>query len=207
VADRIRAARRRKIQSAVAAAAGHHEHVAGSLRSDPRRVRAARRAVFPAVRTRRPAPGRHHPATASDVRAALAAFGPPAYYGIRLVELFPSAPGRPGPSLGCLAGPGHVRLFDQPPSPWRLGAAVPAPDRAWLASAGADVSAAAAGVVAWPGDSLRRFMLGHVLAHEIGHHLLQHERRRPGARAARTRDHEARAEVVAAALRDRLGWD
>jgi hypothetical protein len=195
-----------KIRSSPGAAAGHHENVAGSFRSDPRRVRAARRAVFPAVRARRPAPGRHHPATAADVRATLEAFGAPAYYGIRLIELIPSTPGHQGLSLGRLVGPGHVMLFDQPPSPWRLGSAVPAPDRAWLASAGADVSRSAAGVVTWPGDSLRRFMLGHVLAHEIGHHLLQHERRRPLVRAAPTRDHEARAEVVAAALRDRLGW-
>jgi hypothetical protein len=154
---------------------------------------------------RRPAPGRHHPATAADVRAALHAFGAQAYYGVRLVELVPGpAPGNHHLLLGCLAGPGHVRLFDQAPSPWRLGAPVPEPDRAWLTSAGADVSAPA--VVAWPGDSLRRFMLGHVLAHEIGHHLLQHERRRRGERAARTRDHEARAEAAAAALRNRLPW-
>jgi len=44
-------------------------------------------------------------------------------------------------------------------------------------------------------------MLGHVLAHEVGHHVLQHERRLRGRRGARTRDHEARAEAVAARLR------
>jgi Zn-dependent peptidase ImmA (M78 family) len=56
-------------------------------------------------------------------------------------------------------------------------------------------------VVAWPGDTLRRFMLGYVLAHELGHHLLQHERRLSGARGARTRDHEARADAIATRLR------
>lgn len=161
---------------------------------------------------RRPGPGLHHPATAADVRATLYAFGAQAYYGVRLVELVPGPVElAPGPAarnhhlaLGCLAGPGQVRIFAQAPPPWRLGAPVPEPDRAWLASAGADVRAAA--VVEWPGDSLRRFMLSHVLAHEIGHHLLQHERRLRGERAARTRDHEARAEAVAAALRNRLPW-
>jgi hypothetical protein len=192
-----------KTRSAGGARPGHHELVSRSLRSDPRRLRAARRAAFPAVRMRRPTPGRHHPATAADVRAALYAFGPEAYYGVRLVELVPAAPGDNGLVLGCLAGPGHVRLFDQAMPPWRLGAPVSEPDRAWLASAGADVSEAA--VVAWPGDSLRRFMIGHVLAHEVGHHLLQHERRR-SQRAARTRDHQARAEAVACALRERLAW-
>ena len=154
---------------------------------------------------RRPGPGRYHPANAADVRAALCAFGAQAYYGLRLVELVPGpARGNHHLVLGCLVGPGHVRIFAQAPPPWRLDAPVPEPDRAWLAPAGADVRAAA--VVAWPGDSLRRFMLGHVLAHEIGHHLLQHERRLRGERAARTRDHEARAEAVAAALRKRLPW-
>jgi hypothetical protein len=178
--------------------------MSGSVRSDPRRLRAARRASFPAVRMRPPLRGRHHPATVADVRAALTAFGEVAYYGITLVELVPAIFIRNGPLLGSLVGPGHVVLYDQPRPPWRLGAPLSRPDRAWLASAGADVSTPA--VVAWPGDSLRRFMLGHVLAHEIGHHVLQHERRRPAERAARQRDHEARAEVVAATLRERLTW-
>jgi hypothetical protein len=106
--------------------------------------------------------------------------------------------------LGRLAGPGYVMLFDQPRSPWLLGATVPARERDWLASAGADLTVP--GVVTWPGNSLRRFMLGYVLAHEVGHHVLQHERRLRGQRGARTRDHEARAEVIAAALRTQLSW-
>jgi len=57
------------------------------------------------------------------------------------------------------------------------------------------------GVVMWPGDTLRRFMLGYVLAHELGHHMLQHERRLRGERGARTRDHEARADAIAKRLR------
>ncbi len=164
-------------------------------------LRAARRASLPAVRMRRPSPGRHHPAPAPDVRAALAAFGAAAYYGVRLVELCPAPPRHGGLLLGCLTGPGHVLLYDQAPSPWRLGAALPEPERAWLTSAGADV--AVPGVVLWPGDSLRRFMLGYVLAHELGHHVLQHERR---LRGARKRDHEARAEAIAAGLRNRCAW-
>jgi hypothetical protein len=149
-------------------------------------------------------PGRHHPAAAADVRAALTAFGAPACYGLRLVELVP-APAMPGRlALGRLAAPGHVQLYDQPLSPWRLGAGVAESERGWLASAGADTTTQ--GVVTWPGDSLRRFMLGYVLAHEVGHHVLQHERRLRRERAARTRDHEARAEVIAVDLRRRLAW-
>jgi hypothetical protein len=177
--------------------------VSRSFRSEPRRVRAVRRASFPAVRMRRPGPGRHHPADAAEVRAALAAYGEAAYYGVRLVELVPAMPGRPGLLFGRLAGPGHVVLYDQARPPWRLGGFLAGPDADWLASAGADV--AEPGLVDWPGDSLRRFMTGHVLVHELGHHLLQHERRLCGAAGARTSDHEALAELAAGRLRDRLG--
>lgn len=181
-----------------------HGGVTDSVRSDPRRLRAARRASFPAVRARRPAPGRHHPATVADVRTALEAFGEAAYYGVRLVELVPARPSSGGILLGSLVGSGHIELYDQPGSPWLLGEAVSEVDRVRFVAAGANVEVD--GVIDWPGDTLRRFMIGHVLAHELGHHVLQHERRLRGERAARTREHEARADVIAAELRDRLSW-
>jgi hypothetical protein len=90
-------------------------------------------------------------------------------------------------------------LYDQAASPWRLGFGLAPAARARLIEAGAELDEE--GVVAWPGDTLRRFMLGYVLAHELGHHVLQHERRLRGERATRTREHEARAEAIAAQLR------
>jgi hypothetical protein len=176
--------------------------MADSLRSQPRRIRAARRADPPTVRARRPGPGRHHPATAADVRHALTIFGEEVYYGVETVELVP-APTEPDRLLlGQLVGPGRILLYDQPRSPWRLGFDLAAHDSARLVEAGADLGET--GVVAWPGETLKRFMLGHVLAHELGHHVLQHERRLRGERAARTRDHEARAGAIAARLRTLL---
>src|SRR5438093_554593 len=93
----------------------------------------------------------------------------------------------------------HVRT---PTSPWRLGPRLPAAERARLQEAGADIERD--GIVSWPGTTLRRFMLAYVLAHELGHHVLQHERRLRGERAARTREHEARAEAIARRLRAQL---
>jgi len=133
------------------------------------------------------------------VRQALAIFGEEVYYGLESVELVPCPPTGGRLKLGELVGPGHVRLYDQPLPPWRLPYALSKEERARLHEAGADLSDE--GVVSWPADSLKRFMLGHVLAHELGHHVLQHERRLRGERAARTRDHEARADAVAARLR------
>jgi hypothetical protein len=154
------------------------------------------------VRARRPSRGRHHPASAADVRDALATFGEEAYYGLESVELVPAPPAGGRLLFGELVGPGQIRLYDQPVPPWRLPYALSEDERAELQKAGADLSED--GVVSWPADSLRRFMLGHVLAHELGHHVLQHERRLRGERAARTREHEARAEVVATRLRELL---
>lgn len=178
--------------------------LAGSVRSDPRRLRAARRASFPAVRARKPRAGRHHPASVADIRAALMVFGEPVYYGVELIELMPARPCDGGLLLGSLVGPGRIELYDQAPSPWRLGEVLSEHERDRVGDAGATVDVD--GVVDWPADTLARFMIGHVLAHELGHHMLQHERRLRGERGARTRDHEARAEVIASQLRDQLGW-
>jgi hypothetical protein len=165
--------------------------MSGSLRSQPRRIRATRRARFPVVRARRPHPGRHHPASASDVRKALKAFGEEVYYGVESVELVPGPTAGGRLSFGRLLGPGRIVLYDQAPSPWRRGHPLGAAQRKELEAGGADLSAE--GVVSWPNGALRRFMLGYVLAHELGHHVLQHERRLRGQRGARTREHEARA--------------
>jgi len=104
--------------------------------------------------------------------------------------------------LGELIGPGQIVLYDQPLPPWRLGFDLPANERSRLRAAGAVTDRE--GIVAWPGSTLRRFMLAYVLAHELGHHMLQHERRLRGEAAARTRDHDARAEAIARRLRARL---
>jgi len=173
-----------------------------SLRSDPRRIRAARRAKLPVVRSRRPGPGRHHPASAADVREALRSFGEDAYYGVIAIELVPAPATRKRLPLGELIGPGQIVLYDQPLPPWRLGFDLPADERSRLRAAGAVTDRE--GIVAWPGSTLRRFMLAYVLAHELGHHMLQHERRLRGEAAARTRDHDARAEAIARRLRARL---
>jgi hypothetical protein len=156
----------------------------------------------PVVRTRRPTPGRHHPASAADVRDALRRFGPTAYYGVDSVELVPSPRDDACLHLGRFVMPARIELFDQARSPWRLGFELAEGDAEWLAEGGAAIERG--GVVVWPDGSLRRFMLGWVLPHELGHHVVQHERRLRGERAIRTAEHEARARSIAAELRRRL---
>jgi hypothetical protein len=139
----------------------------------------------------------------SDVRAALRLIGEDIYYGVRRVELVPVPAESSRLALGRLVEPGVIQLFDQQRSPWRLGLPLSRQERKHLSSAGAVIDSQ--DVVVWPGDTLRQFMLRYVLTHELGHHVLQHERRLRGKRAASTREHEARAEAIAARLRARLG--
>lgn len=153
------------------------------------------------MRAHRPRPGRHHPASAADVRNALKTFGEDSFYGLELVELVTGPSSSERLLLGRLVAPGHIALYDQPRSPWRLGFGLRPKERALLLLAGAIIDEA--GVVVWPPGTLRRFMTHHVLTHELGHHMLQHERRLRGERGARTRDHEARAEMIATQLRAR----
>jgi hypothetical protein len=54
---------------------------------------------------------------------------------------------------------------------------------------------AATTLVNWPADTLQRFMLEEVLLHELGHHVLQHNKAKRRPRIARTRDHEAFASL------------
>jgi hypothetical protein len=136
------------------------------------------------------------------VREALEAFGEEYYYGVQKVELVPAPPATGRLALGRLAAPGSIVLYDQAPSPWRIGFDLPPAERDRLRAAGAQVDEP--GVVSWPGDTLKRFMLRYVLTHELGHHVLQHERRLRGERGARTREHEARAEAIAEELRARF---
>ncbi len=135
------------------------------------------------------------------MRTALEQFGESSYYGIQSVELVPAPVDSGQLLLGKLSPEGRIELYDPPPSPWRLGVPLPPRERARLRAAGATIER---GVVTWPEGMLKRFMLGYVLAHEVGHHVLQHERRLRGARAARTADHEARADAIATRLRERL---
>lgn len=157
---------------------------------------------LPRVVVQPPRPGHLHAVTTGDVERLLVRLGPPFFYGLREVALVRGAAGTL--DLGRFVAVGRVLLFDLPAPPWRLPRA-PA-DAARLARAGAVLSSDERGlVVGWPGDSLRAFVLLDVLLHELGHHLLQHHRGKRLARVARTREHEARADLVAERARRLLG--
>ena len=119
------------------------------------------------------------------------------------------APAEDGGLLfGRLIVPGVIVLYAQPTPPWVLPGQFSDDEQDRLCRAGAEISIAGGGtqsIVTWPEDTLRRFMLFDVLLHELGHHVLRHERRAPTGRIVRTRDHEAFADRFARRWRERLG--
>jgi hypothetical protein len=155
-----------------------------------------------------PRPGHAHPASPADVAAVLRCFGPACSYGLRAIELAPGPDVTParGLAIARLVGPGAVRLYDQPPSPWRIAGLLRHADAERLGEAGAIVENVGGvhTLVHWPGQSLRDFMLFDGLMHEIGHHLVQQYTGKRTAHVRRTRDHEAYAHRFAA--RCRRAW-
>ena len=158
--------------------------------------------LLPRILQRPPRPGCSHPASKRDVAAALRLLGEECVYGVRAIELRQGAGDRH--RLGRLHAPGRIVLYDQPPSPWRLGR-LGAGAAARLLRAGAEVEERRGAVlVRWRLHDLRDFMLFEVLCHELGHHRLQHHKGKRTARIARTRDHEAFARRFAERCRARL---
>lgn len=150
-----------------------------------------------------------HPVSRQDIRRALEAAGPKAVYGLELIELSRAPdPGGPAlPQLGRLFPRGRIVLFEQSAPPWHL--------RGWLSEESSRTLETAGAIIArhrnppitiveWPGDTLRDFMLFDVFLHELGHHILQHNKGKRPVRSARSRDHEAFAERFARSCRKAL---
>jgi hypothetical protein len=151
--------------------------------------------VRPRIIERPPNPGFCNPANKDEILQLLEFVGPEAMYGLRWVEYVPALPLESNvlPPLGRLKVPGHILLYQQPLPPWRLPGIISAIDAHQFQRAGALIetqSEIECTIVDWPGDSLRDFILLDVLLHEVGHHVLQHNKGQRTKRVARTRDHE-----------------
>jgi hypothetical protein len=151
-------------------------------------------------------PGFVHPASRREIEDLLEFFGPLAVYGLRSIELR-----RAADAAACeriviarLQVPGRVVLYEQPRPPWVIrGLSARSLERLRRVGAVLDVGVTATRI-AWPGETLRDFVLFDGLMHEIGHHLVQHHRGKRSIRVMRTADHERRADAFAAACR--LAW-
>jgi hypothetical protein len=151
-------------------------------------------------------PGFHHPVGQREIIQFLDLIGPIAIYGLRTVELArtPSVNARGSLVFGRYEAPGRILLFEQQESPWRLPAILNQADANRFKRFRAKVTIQPGSpitTVEWPKDSLKHFMLEEVLLHELGHHVLQHYKGKRPVRIARTRDHEAVAELFASRQR------
>jgi hypothetical protein len=151
---------------------------------------------LPRIAEKRPRRRFHHPARRSDIASVLRSLPEEAIYGLNRIELRQGS--QRCSALGELRIPGLIILYDQAPSPWRIPTTIDPGETVHLHKAGAVIDSVPGGtLIHWPGKSLQNFMLFDVLLHEIGHHILQHSSGKRPARIARTRDHEAFAELFA----------
>ncbi len=157
---------------------------------------------LPRIIEHAPPPGFHHPAGAAGIARLLVRIDARYWYKLQRIELRPPpvVASHSRQALGCYVLPGTIILYAQPAFPWRIAAATPPADLDRLRMAGALVEhegACGAVLIHWPAGALRRFMLGHVLPHELAHHQLHLRRHLFKERIARTGDHEAFARVCA----------
>jgi hypothetical protein len=164
---------------------------------------------LPRIVVQRSRAGWRHPATKAAVVSVLRALGPRCTYGLRSVELVQGPATCRGHRLpfGRLLVPGRVQLFAQSVGAWLLAGSLPPPQADRLRRAGASLELTNGGLqtmVNWPDRTLADFMLFDVLLHELAHHAIQQYTGKRPARVARTADHEAAAERLAARWRAEL---
>jgi hypothetical protein len=164
----------------------------------------ARSAIRPRIRETRPRLGYIHPARSGDVAAVLRFFGEVCTYGLRTIALVRGRHEASGSwRFGRFRAPGEIILFEQPMPPWTVHGQLPRLERERLTRAGAVLELVGDSHmrIAWPGETLRDFMLFDVLMHEVGHHMVQQYTGKRDARVLRSREHESFAERFAARCR------
>ena len=155
----------------------------------------------PRIVTQKPLPGFVLPLRPCDVRLFLTRLGPAAAYGLREVRLRRECLfGLRGVTFAEYILPGRIDIYTVPASPWRLAFVPPPADLQTFRryAARVDVNQAARQTtVWWEPDGLTDFFLYEVLAHEIGHHVLQHHRGKRPVQVCRRAGHEACADLYA----------
>jgi hypothetical protein len=151
------------------------------------------------IRVQRPASGCIHPLRAKDFREWIEITGYAPFYGLKSIRLrHECGLHRTGLMFAEYIVPGEIHLYAVPASPWRLPFLLPDDDRKVFTRHGARIGINAGlrrTVVEWPNASLRDFYLIEVLAHELGHHLLQHNVSKRTAQVRRRGDHERFADL------------
>lgn len=164
------------------------------------KVEAGRR---PRILAAKSLPDLINPLQSREVRAFLAILGPAATYGLRAIRLRQECLfNQTNLVFGEYVVPQEIHLYAVPPSPWRLPFVPCRADLATFEYYASDLhvnTVRRQTCIVWEPDGLREFFLYVVLAHEIGHHLLQYQRGKRRAQNYRRADHEAWQTPIAAA--------
>ena len=153
------------------------------------------------VVAQKPLPGSIYPLQPQDIRAFLLSLGPSAVYGLRIIRLRQECLLNPSNMIFAeYVVPGEIHLYAVPAIPWRFAFVPSRTDLEAFARHGASVSidvdtAQGQTTVFWTPNTLKSYFLVEVLAHEIGHHVLQHNRGKRQAQICRRFDHEACADL------------
>jgi hypothetical protein len=151
------------------------------------------------IKVQKPLRGTMHPLTPRELRAFLAFLGPALRYGLKTICLRQDCALRnEGIVFAEYVVPGEIHLYSIPESPWRLPFLLHAEDRMAFENYGAQIERnleREQTTVHWSADGLMRFALHEVVAHELGHHLLQHHKGKRKLTVCRRTDHERRAEL------------
>ena len=153
------------------------------------------------IKSQKPLPGLCHAVTPREIRSFLIRLGHASYYRLRAINIRRECGFRPtGIVFAEYAVPDEIQLFALPQLPWSLPFLLSVVDFNLFESYGASLvvdHVREYTVITWSPSGLQQFVLCEVLAHELGHHLLQ-TRKSQGSRSRyRTSDHEKRAGLYA----------
>lgn len=153
----------------------------------------------PVILNRKPHRGLWHVLTPADIRAYLAALGPACMYGLRTLCLRSESAMRPaGVVFAEYSLCGDIYIYALPGLLWRLPYHLAPEDIEAFKLYGASVLSDVASnwtTVRWSAEGLREFALHEVLAHELGHHMLQRKKGKQYTLVCRRGDHERLADL------------
>ncbi len=139
-----------------------------------------------------------------EIRAFLHCLGPSAIYGLRMIRLRQECLlNSSGIVFAEYVVPGEICLYAVPASPWQFAFVPSRSDCEAFTRHGANVhvdESRRQTTVYWTPTDLKSYLLYEVLAHEIGHHVLQHNKGKRQAQIRRRFDHEACADLYSRRL-------
>ena len=160
------------------------------------------------IRAQKPLPGTLHPLNPRDIRGLIEALGPASLYGIPCIRLRRECGVTPqGIVFGEYLLSGEIHLYAVPSLTWKLPYLLQDSNLAAFVRHGCHCEVEEEierTTLIWSLSGLRTYYLYEVLAHELGHHLLQYHKGKRSATLCRRADHEKWADLHSSRVQARL---